>query len=109
MTHMLVRRHRRLIARVAKALLEQTTLTGEELDRLIGRSVADVKPKPYLPVPAGVGDRGILFGGRGVCHPIGTHLEQSPSVPAPASGANAAGRGYALLANSASQMRSSAG
>ena len=44
MTRMLVRRHRRLIARVAKALLEQTTLTGGELDRLVGRSIDDVKP-----------------------------------------------------------------
>ena len=43
MTRMLVRRHRRLIARVAKVLLEQTTLTDEELDRLVGRSVDDVK------------------------------------------------------------------
>jgi hypothetical protein len=37
---MLGRRHRCLIARVAKALLERTTLTGEELDRLIGRSAS---------------------------------------------------------------------
>ena len=44
MTRMLVRRHRRLITCVAKALLEQTTLSGGELDRLIGRSVGDVKP-----------------------------------------------------------------
>ena len=43
MTRMLVRRHRRLITGVAKARLEQT-LTGGELDRLIGRSVGDVKP-----------------------------------------------------------------
>ena len=44
MTRMLVRRHRRLIMRVAKALLERTSLTGGELDRLVGRSVNDVKP-----------------------------------------------------------------
>ena len=44
MTRMLVRRHRRLIARVAKALLERTTLSGVELDELVGRSIADVKP-----------------------------------------------------------------
>jgi hypothetical protein len=40
-----VRRHRRLVMRVAKALLERTTLTGGELDRLVGRSVPmNVKP-----------------------------------------------------------------
>ena len=44
MTRMLVRRHRRLITRVAKALLARTTLTAEELDRLVGRSVDEVKP-----------------------------------------------------------------
>lgn len=43
MTRMLVRRHRRLITRVAKALLARTTLTAEELDRLVGRSVDEVK------------------------------------------------------------------
>ena len=43
MTRMLVRRHRGLIARVAKALLGRTTLTAEELDHLVGHSVDDVK------------------------------------------------------------------
>lgn len=43
MTRMLVRRHRVLIERVAKALLRQTTIGGKQLDRLIGRSVDDVK------------------------------------------------------------------
>ena len=43
-TGMLARRHRRLIARVAKALFARTTLTAEELDKLVDRSVDDVKP-----------------------------------------------------------------
>jgi ATP-dependent Zn protease len=44
MTRMLVRRHWKLIRRVARALLVRKTLTGREIDRLIGRSVNDVKP-----------------------------------------------------------------
>jgi hypothetical protein len=43
MTRMLVRRHRVLIERVAAALLERKTLSREELDALVGRSVDDVK------------------------------------------------------------------
>jgi hypothetical protein len=43
MTRMLVRRHRARIERVAKALLANTTLSTEELDKLVGRSVNDVK------------------------------------------------------------------
>jgi hypothetical protein len=43
MTRMLVRRHRALIERVAKALLASPTMSGAELDRLIGRSVDEVK------------------------------------------------------------------
>jgi hypothetical protein len=39
MTRMLVRRHRTRIDRVADALIAKTTLSGEELDRLVGRSV----------------------------------------------------------------------
>ena len=35
---------RRLIARVAEALFARTTLTAEELDKLVDRSVDDVKP-----------------------------------------------------------------
>lgn len=41
MTRMLVRRHRALIERTAKALLAKTTLSAKQLDKLIGRSVAD--------------------------------------------------------------------
>jgi hypothetical protein len=39
LTRMLVRRHRKLIRRVAEALLakENGTLTGKQLDKLIGR------------------------------------------------------------------------
>jgi hypothetical protein len=49
MTRMLVRRHRVRIERVAQALLAKTTLASEELDRLVGRSVADVKVNaPFL-------------------------------------------------------------
>jgi ATP-dependent Zn protease len=44
MTRTLVRRHWKLIRRVARALLAKETLTGREIDRLIGRSVNDVKP-----------------------------------------------------------------
>jgi phage baseplate assembly protein W len=49
MTRMLVRRHRARIERVAKALLAKTTLSAEELDKLVGRSVNDVKVNaPFL-------------------------------------------------------------
>jgi ATP-dependent Zn protease len=49
MTRMLVRRHRVLVERVAAALLERKTLSGEELNRLVGRSVDDVKANaPFL-------------------------------------------------------------
>jgi hypothetical protein len=49
MTRMLVRRHRVLIERVAAALLQRKTLSREELDVLIGRSVNDVKVNaPFL-------------------------------------------------------------
>ena len=49
MTCMLVRLHRALIERVAKALLDRTTLTRVELDALVGRSVDDVKVNaPFL-------------------------------------------------------------
>ena len=61
MTRMLVRRHRRLIARVAKALLERTTLTGEELDELVDRTVRR-KAQPRRPVPAGDGGARRLTG-----------------------------------------------
>jgi hypothetical protein len=43
MTRMLVRRHRATIKRIAKALIAKTTLSAEELDRLVGRSINDVK------------------------------------------------------------------
>jgi len=43
MTRRLVRRHRALIERVAKALLAETTLSAEALDKLVGRSIDDVK------------------------------------------------------------------
>jgi ATP-dependent Zn protease len=43
MTRHLVRHHRARIERVAQALLDQRTASAEELDRLVGRSVADVK------------------------------------------------------------------
>ena len=43
MTRMLVRRHRRLIERVARALLAKRFLSTEEVNTLTGRSIADVK------------------------------------------------------------------
>jgi ATP-dependent Zn protease len=43
MTRMLVQRHRLRIERVAKALLTRKTLTAKQLDKLVGRSVDDVK------------------------------------------------------------------
>jgi hypothetical protein len=43
MARMLVRRHRARIERIAAALLAKTTLSARELDKLVGRSVADVK------------------------------------------------------------------
>ena len=42
MTRMLVRRHRDRIERVAAALLAEQDLSGERIDELVGRSVADV-------------------------------------------------------------------
>lgn len=43
MTRMLVRRHRARVERVAKALLARTTVSAKALDKLVGRSVDDVK------------------------------------------------------------------
>jgi hypothetical protein len=43
MTRMLVRRHKARITRVARALLSKTTLTAEQIDKLVGKSVDDVK------------------------------------------------------------------
>lgn len=43
-TKMLVRRHRGLIERTAEALLAEKTLSGPDLDKLVGRSIDDVKP-----------------------------------------------------------------
>lgn len=49
MTRMLVRRHKTLIERVANTLLRKTTLSGAQLDKLIGRGVDDVKVNaPWL-------------------------------------------------------------
>jgi hypothetical protein len=43
MTRMLVRRHRTRIERAAQALLTHRSLSAKNRDRLVGRSVADVK------------------------------------------------------------------
>ena len=43
MTRTLIRRHRVLIERVADTLLAKGKLTAKQLDRLVGRSVNDVK------------------------------------------------------------------
>jgi ATP-dependent Zn protease len=43
MTRILVRRHRARIERLAKALLTKTTLSAKQVDKLVGRSVDDVK------------------------------------------------------------------
>jgi len=49
MTRMLVRRHKTLIERTANVLLRKTTLSRIQLDKLIGRSVDDVKVNaPWL-------------------------------------------------------------
>jgi hypothetical protein len=37
-----VRRHRQRIERVAKALLAKTTISGKQLDRLVGRSIDEL-------------------------------------------------------------------
>ena len=48
-TRMLVRRHLALIEGVANTLLRKTTLSGVQLDKLIGRSVDNVKVNaPWL-------------------------------------------------------------
>jgi hypothetical protein len=46
MTRMLVRRHKALIERVAKSLLAKTTLSGPQLDKMVG--VPEVKPYAYV-------------------------------------------------------------
>jgi ATP-dependent Zn protease len=49
LTRMLVQRHRARIERVAAALLKQKTLSREQLNRLVNRSVDDVKVNaPFL-------------------------------------------------------------
>lgn len=49
MTRMLVRRHKDRIERVAKALLARTTLSRKALDKMVGRSVDDVRMNaPFL-------------------------------------------------------------
>jgi ATP-dependent Zn protease len=60
MTRMLVRRHKERIERVAKMLLAETTLSAEKIDKLVGRSVADVKVNaPFLlAMAASCGDSG---------------------------------------------------
>ena len=46
---MLVRRHQVRVKRVARALLAKRHLCTEEIDRLVGRSIADVKVNaPFL-------------------------------------------------------------
>jgi hypothetical protein len=45
MTRMLVRRHRKRIKRVAKALLAKEALTEKQIDKLAARSIADL---PHL-------------------------------------------------------------
>jgi hypothetical protein len=48
-TRVLVRRHRTRIERVAQALLAKKTLSAGRLDKLVGRSVDDVKVNaPFL-------------------------------------------------------------
>ena len=42
MTRMLVRRHRHRIERVAAAPLTKRKLSGRQIDKLAGRSIADV-------------------------------------------------------------------
>jgi hypothetical protein len=48
MTRALVRRHKARIERVAKTLLAMTSLSSEALDKIVGRSVDDVKPNSPL-------------------------------------------------------------
>jgi ATP-dependent Zn protease len=49
MTRMLVRRHKASIERVAKVLLAKTTVSAKALDKMVGRSVDDVRMNaPFL-------------------------------------------------------------
>lgn len=49
MTRMLVRRHKKRIERVAKALLARTTVSAKALDKMVGRSIDDVRINaPFL-------------------------------------------------------------
>lgn len=43
MTRMLVRRHKDRIERVANALLTKETISAKQIDKLVGRSVDDVR------------------------------------------------------------------
>jgi hypothetical protein len=55
MTRMLVRRHEARIERVAERLLAKTSLSAKMLDKLAGKSVADVTPNaPFLLAMAGM-------------------------------------------------------
>jgi hypothetical protein len=50
MTRMLVRRHQERIELVARALLAKTSLSAKALDKLVGRSVDDVKVNAPFPL-----------------------------------------------------------
>jgi hypothetical protein len=57
MACMLVRRHRERIERVADELERRTTLSRSHLDRLVGRSIADVRMNaPFLALMANAAD-----------------------------------------------------
>ena len=66
MTRMLVRRHQGRIERVATELLKQKTLSGPQLDELVGRSINDVRVNaPHLKLAHSEswveGDAGLLI------------------------------------------------
>jgi hypothetical protein len=57
MARMLVRRHRERIVRVADELERRTTLSSSRLDKLVGRSIADVRMNaPFLALLAKADD-----------------------------------------------------
>ena len=98
----------RTLLAVKQEMLAKTSLTAEELDRLVGRSVDEVKSNyagRYRPLAL------VTAGSSSAAEACAIQFVYTSSlIPRPCRrrhpGANAAGRGYAFLANSASPMRS---
>jgi hypothetical protein len=78
MTRMLVRRHGPRIEHVAKALLAETTLSSRQLDKLVGRSVADVKPNNWYGTTMDESERKALRAALDKFKPAGVNTDEQP-------------------------------